>query len=332
MYTYVDILYLRLKTESFFHKLKKMDVVLATISSTLWITEQVFSLVLPTLELLFSTVIQLVNISQFLVFSVFSNLVFAVYNVLLFANEHLYTVMVTTLDMCFNLFFIGWSHFTCFSRLVCSIGWEGVYTLFIFVYGGLNIAFSLLFNCAKVLFQFSREFDVDNLKFDSFYDALVLWKTVMINVVYISIGLVLVTWFYLFLKLLIPKLVKLIKQENQPPQSTRAQPSSQLPNETVASRLRRRMLDTRINSPNVTESSSAKNVLDTGLKQEVSRLNAELTEEKDKHLCVVCLEKKREVLLKPCKHYCLCRSCLPKLHCCPICNQRISSSEKIYHV
>ncbi len=328
-----------------------MDVVLATISSTLWITEQVFSLVVPTLELLYSTVIQLLNISQFWVLSVFTNLVFAVYNVIIFANEHLYIVMVATLDVCFSLFLFGWSHFTDFSRLVCLIGWEGVYTLFSFVYGGLNIAFSLLFDCTKAMFQFAREVDGygkayvlfskvgDNLKFNSFYDALVLWKTLMINVVYISIGLVLVTWFSLFLKLLISRIVKLIKQENHPrqtpPRSARAPPNPQLPNETVARRLRRRMSDTDRNNssrPDVTESSSAKNVVDTSLKEELSRLNAELSEEKDKHLCVVCFERKREVLLKPCKHYCICRSCLPKLHCCPVCKQRISSSEKIYHV
>ncbi len=85
------------------------------------------------------------------------------------------------------------------------------------------------------------------------------------------------------------------------------------------------------------------------LKEEASQLNAQLVEEKDKlkkvldaqlgeekdkhNNCVVCFENKHEVLLKPCNHFCLCVSCLPKLtvRCCPICNQTFSDSEKIFH-
>jgi hypothetical protein len=39
--------------------------------------------------------------------------------------------------------------------------------------------------------------------------------------------------------------------------------------------------------------------------------------------CVVCLEREREVVLHPCRHYCLCLECSSSLSRCPMCRQRI---------
>ena len=39
--------------------------------------------------------------------------------------------------------------------------------------------------------------------------------------------------------------------------------------------------------------------------------------------CVVCLDQEREVVLDPCRHYCLCRQCSDNLITCPMCRRRI---------
>ena len=39
--------------------------------------------------------------------------------------------------------------------------------------------------------------------------------------------------------------------------------------------------------------------------------------------CVVCLDREREVVLDPCRHYCLCRECSNSLSKCPMCRRRI---------
>jgi hypothetical protein len=39
--------------------------------------------------------------------------------------------------------------------------------------------------------------------------------------------------------------------------------------------------------------------------------------------CVVCLEREREVVLHPCRHYCLCIECSGHLRQCPICRRQI---------
>ena len=68
------------------------------------------------------------------------------------------------------------------------------------------------------------------------------------------------------------------------------------------------------------------------LRRRVSQLSVELSREKDKSVCVVCLDAKRDVLLNPCKHFCLCRNCINTIRNCPICNRRIHSSERIFNV
>ena len=67
------------------------------------------------------------------------------------------------------------------------------------------------------------------------------------------------------------------------------------------------------------------------LRRRLHRANEELSQERDKFLCVVCQDLKREVILKPCNHYCLCHDCSSALRECPICKSGIEDIEKIYH-
>lgn len=67
------------------------------------------------------------------------------------------------------------------------------------------------------------------------------------------------------------------------------------------------------------------------LRMQLHQANEELSLERDKSLCVVCLDGNREVLLKPCNHYCLCSSCSEGLRECPMCKKRIQKTEKIFH-
>ena len=48
-------------------------------------------------------------------------------------------------------------------------------------------------------------------------------------------------------------------------------------------------------------------------------------------LCVVCLDNEKQVLLRPCKHYCVCEVCSRRLRGeCPICRSHFTSSEVIH--
>ena len=48
------------------------------------------------------------------------------------------------------------------------------------------------------------------------------------------------------------------------------------------------------------------------------------------NICVVCLANERTILLKPCKHFCMCTECAMQLTLCPMCNARITERERIY--
>ena len=48
---------------------------------------------------------------------------------------------------------------------------------------------------------------------------------------------------------------------------------------------------------------------------ERSRLDAE----RDKHLCVVCLQRPKEYAPSACGHFALCEACMPRVDSCPIC-------------
>ncbi len=60
-------------------------------------------------------------------------------------------------------------------------------------------------------------------------------------------------------------------------------------------------------------------------------LERELEKEVDSKQCVVCLDKPRELMIRPCNHYCVCRNCRRKINKCPMCTRWISSTEKVYN-
>ena len=68
------------------------------------------------------------------------------------------------------------------------------------------------------------------------------------------------------------------------------------------------------------------------LEQRVRELSAELERQKEEGLCVVCLDARREVVLKPCNHYCVCQMCADSLapKMCPMCRKMIQRIERIY--
>ena len=67
------------------------------------------------------------------------------------------------------------------------------------------------------------------------------------------------------------------------------------------------------------------------LRTQLFQANEELSLERDKSLCIVCMDAKREVLLKPCNHYCLCSGCSKGLRECPMCKKKKRKAEKIFH-
>jgi hypothetical protein len=54
--------------------------------------------------------------------------------------------------------------------------------------------------------------------------------------------------------------------------------------------------------------------------------NLQLKWAKKNRTCVVCLEREREVVLHPCRHYCLCIECSDRLRQCPICRGPIEDT------
>jgi hypothetical protein len=49
-------------------------------------------------------------------------------------------------------------------------------------------------------------------------------------------------------------------------------------------------------------------------------------------LCVICLDLQRNVLIQPCKHFCLCENCAQSVQQCPVCRNEIRSQEVVYNV
>ncbi|GMI40017.1 hypothetical protein TrCOL_g2027 [Triparma columacea] len=53
--------------------------------------------------------------------------------------------------------------------------------------------------------------------------------------------------------------------------------------------------------------------------------------EDDSDTCVICLDNKRNTVLLPCKHLCVCKACAgPTLKECPMCRQEIHDSMRVY--
>jgi hypothetical protein len=54
--------------------------------------------------------------------------------------------------------------------------------------------------------------------------------------------------------------------------------------------------------------------------------------EADEHLCVICEDGKKQVVILPCKHMCLCKACadFDKIKECPMCRTKVESSITVF--
>lgn len=52
----------------------------------------------------------------------------------------------------------------------------------------------------------------------------------------------------------------------------------------------------------------------------------------DEHLCVVCEDAKKSVIILPCKHMCLCANCanFDRIKECPMCRAKVEDSMNVY--
>ena len=64
----------------------------------------------------------------------------------------------------------------------------------------------------------------------------------------------------------------------------------------------------------------------------LQELETELMKEKEAKQCVVCMDRPREIMMRPCNHYCVCEECSGKLSRCPICTKYFLKAEKIFNV
>jgi hypothetical protein len=60
-----------------------------------------------------------------------------------------------------------------------------------------------------------------------------------------------------------------------------------------------------------------------------------VSSDQDVTLCIACEDAKKEVVLLPCKHFCLCKMCastclFKTLHECPMCRETIDDSMEVY--
>ena len=67
-------------------------------------------------------------------------------------------------------------------------------------------------------------------------------------------------------------------------------------------------------------------------RSKICRLRNKLERVKQPRLCVICLdvERLKEVVLKPCRHLCVCSTCAPELDACPICRRPVKRKEKLF--
>lgn len=50
----------------------------------------------------------------------------------------------------------------------------------------------------------------------------------------------------------------------------------------------------------------------------------------DEHLCIVCLDEPKNVVLLPCRHMCLCNKCSGAISQCPLCGGRVDAKLSVY--
>lgn len=76
--------------------------------------------------------------------------------------------------------------------------------------------------------------------------------------------------------------------------------------------------------------------IDKNIKDEIelSTIKTDLEKSQKYSNCVICYKNKKDILLEPCNHLCLCNDCSKELiihnNRCPICRELISNSKKIY--
>ena len=83
---------------------------------------------------------------------------------------------------------------------------------------------------------------------------------------------------------------------------------------------------------NEVASDSSKRKDESTLEAELTEARNELMREKESKQCVVCLDRPRVMMMRPCNHYCICEECSRNLTRCPICTKRFRHMEKIYNV
>lgn len=64
----------------------------------------------------------------------------------------------------------------------------------------------------------------------------------------------------------------------------------------------------------------------------MQELETQLMREKEAKQCVVCLDRPRVVMMRPCNHYCICEECSKHLSRCPICTNHFTRMEKVFNV
>ena len=70
--------------------------------------------------------------------------------------------------------------------------------------------------------------------------------------------------------------------------------------------------------------------------RDVTKLASELEKVTDSQSCIVCMDKKKEILLIPCRHLCMCVNCAPNVmetrSTCPYCGTLVTATTKVYFV
>ena len=98
------------------------------------------------------------------------------------------------------------------------------------------------------------------------------------------------------------------------------------------------VLSLRPRSPVPDEASVREQRLPRATNKKTDDLRAELDQERDRHLCVVCQDQPKNMIVMPCRHLCLCAGCSRELlrvrqwrgSMCPLCRGRITKILEVY--
>ena len=64
----------------------------------------------------------------------------------------------------------------------------------------------------------------------------------------------------------------------------------------------------------------------------IEELEKSVQDEEDKRLCIICDDQNRTIVLLPCKHMCMCKTCLGRQtwKTCPLCREPVDTDMEIY--